>query len=408
VRKKGTAVYGKIMLFIIVALLTLLILSCPNPIDTTLALKVEDETPPVITIITPDQNTTNYYDSTIDISGVIKDFTDSGEKAGGSVNEVFYEEQYNKRINGNIDIASDGSFSFSFSTISPDQLSGTQYIVIIAIDWNDNIAEKVVTLYDKTTGPRITVFDHGPGDFNKYTSNTNVSVPATVATMTITGIVGLPTFYLKYDVEPEVGSPISGRDIAYDSGNGDFSFDFTPRDEGVSGELRFVLKAFDGKDSSTVFILTDDPFPPDLDDVTVAGDNTYLDLSFPGGIYHTGGTEPQAVDFSLSPVSGGTATDVSFSPVVFAITPSAGDDFIRLNIDVTGTPDGNESFDITAADLTDEVGNPISIGQDSFNLSLHDKAQPWVTRVYSTETAGSAFNSGDIPILVEFNEPVDD
>jgi hypothetical protein len=164
----------------------LMLASCPNPIDARLANKVEDTTPPVITILSPDPQQKNYFGSEVTITGTVTDFADSAGRVEGSVQSVTYEEQYNKRINGSVTLDDDGGFSFSFSTIDPDNiLSGTQIIVLTAADWNRNSATALVTLYDKTSGPIIIVFDHGPTDYNVYSS-------ALDAAMTITGQVELP------------------------------------------------------------------------------------------------------------------------------------------------------------------------------------------------------------------------
>ena len=372
----------------------LFVLSCPNPIDAVLARKVEDKTAPAITILTPDPAVKSYFGSEITITGIITDFADSAGQIRGSVKSLSYEEQYNKRIHGSVTPAADGSFSFSFSTIDPEMLSGTQVIVLTAVDWNENEATDFVTLYDKTTGPIIVVFDHGPTDYNVYSSARN-------AATTITGRVELPTTILTYDVEPAVGTPISGQNIAWDPVSGYFQFAFNPVTAGVSGQLRFVLKAFDGKDSSTVFILTDDPVAPQITSGTVAGNNGSVNLTFSEGIYHSGGTDPILADFTLSQVGG--PASAALSGLIGA--PAAGATSIGLGLAITGTPSGAETITISAVGLTDRVGNPLSPA--SISRSLHDKAGPVVQQVSSTLPAGSAYNAGDtVPVTVSFNEAV--
>jgi hypothetical protein len=372
----------------------LFVLSCPNPIDAVLARKVEDKTPPAITIISPDPAIKNYFGSEITITGTVTDFADSAGQVRGSVKSLSYEEQYNKRIHGSVTPAADGSFSLSFSTIDPEMLSGTQVIVLTAVDWNENEATDFVTLYDKTTGPIIVVFDHGPADYNVYSSARNAAIA-------ITGRVELPTTILTYDVEPAVGTPISAQNIAWDPVSGYFQFAFNPVTAGVSGQLRFVLKAFDGKDSSTVFILTDDPVAPQITSGTVAADNGSVNLTFSEGVYHSGGTDPILADFTLSQVGG--PASAALSGLIGA--PAAGATSIGLGLAITGTPSGAETITITGAGLTDRVGNPLSPA--SISRSLHDKAGPVVQQVSSTLPAGSAYNAGDtVPVTVSFNEAV--
>jgi hypothetical protein len=372
----------------------LLVLSCPNPIDAALARKVEDKTPPAITILAPNPAVKNYFGSEIIITGIVTDFADSAGQARGSVKSLSYEEQYNKRIHGSVTPAADGSFSFSFSTIDPEMLSGTQVIILTALDWNENKATDFVTLYDKTSGPIIVVFDHGPADYNAYSSALN-------AAMTIKGRVEVPTTILTYDVEPAAGPVISGQNIAWDTVSGYFQFNFNPVAAGVSGQLRFVLKAFDGKDSSTVFILTDDPVAPQITSATVAADNASVNLTFSEGVYHTGGTDPILADFTLSQVGG--PASAALSDLIGA--PAAGASSIDLGLAVSGQPSGAETITITGAGLTDRVGNPLSPA--SISRSLHDKTCPGVQQVSSTLPAGSAHKAGDvIPVTVTFNEAV--
>ena len=186
----------------------LLLASCPNPIDSALARKVEDQTPPEITILSPDPAVKNYFGSIITITGVV---TDSAGRAQGSIQSLSYEEQYNKRIHGStadgaVTLAADGGFTITFSAIDPEMLSGTQVIVLTAVDWNGNSATDFVTLYDKTSGPIIVVYDHGPLDYNKYSSALN-------AALTIRGRVEVPTITFKYDVEAEDVLVLSGQSI---------------------------------------------------------------------------------------------------------------------------------------------------------------------------------------------------
>ena len=382
----------------------LLLLSCPNPIDASLARKVEDQTAPAITILTPDPAVKNYFGSEITVTGIVEDSADPAGGSQGSIQSLSYEEQYNKRIHGStadggVTLAEDGGFALSFSAIDPEMLSGTQVIILTAVDWNGNSATDFVTLYDKTTGPIIVVFDHGPTDYNVYSSALNRA-------MTISGRVELPTTILTWDLEPAAGPGISGQNIAWDPSTGDFQFDFNPVAAAVSGQLRFILKAFDGKDSSTVFILTDDPVAPRLTSGSVAADNAGVNLVFSEGIYSAGAADPLPADFALAfTQGGGTATGAALTGL--SGPPAGGDTSIDLLLAVTGQPNGAETITLSGPGLTDRVGNPLAPAYDSLTLSLRDKTAPLVTQVSSPLPVGSAHNAGDVvPITVQFSEPV--
>jgi hypothetical protein len=400
-RKKPHASHRCITAVALGIFVTLVLLSCPNPIDSKLANQVEDELAPLVTIITPDPDLKYYYPSEILIEGIVKDYVDNAGGTAGEIASLTYEEQFNKRIAGVIDVAADGSFSFTIDTLRPEIIQGTQYIVVTAADWNGNTTEIIVTAYDKTTGPLIGV-DITSTD---YTSN-----PAAGLTYTITGVVGVPTFYLTYDVEPESGALISGEDIIYNQIDGEFSFNFTPSAAGVSGELKFILKAEDNDGpTSYIFYLQDDPVGPAYDVASaVTADNAYVDLVFSEGIYHAGGTAPLATDFSLG-WSGGSGSVTAVALGGFVGTPAAGDTSVRLALGVTGTPAGDETLSITGSNITDAVGNPLS--PESLNRNLTDKIAPVVMQVgVEAGYENDAYNHLDpalpIPVIVTFDGPV--
>ena len=334
------------------------------------------------------------------------DYADAERREAGDIQSVRYEEMYNKRVAGDITLAADGSFSFSFSSLFPEQLTGTQNLVITATDWNDNPSTAIVTLFDKVSGPAIQMDGHGPADYNVYSS-------ALDQDLVFTGLVGLPTFTLTYEVEPEFGADVPATVIGYTSGpsgSSPFSFTFNPVAKAVSGSLTFVLRANDGKPSSTTFILSDDPTPPAIPTSSIAGNNASVTLGFSEGIYHAGGTDPLAADFAVSDFNagGGTASGVNILGFAGA-PPAAGATSITLNIAVVGTPDGHETFRIrpAAAALTDRVGNPMPVTNTSGLLTLADQAGPQVTQVSSTAAAGSAHKAGaSLVLTVQFNETV--
>ncbi len=382
----------------------LLLLSCPNPIDASLARKVEDQTAPLITILVPDPLVKTYFSSVITISGTAEDFADAAGRRSGSVQSLSYEEQYNKRIHGStadggVTLAADGSFSLTIDAINPEMLSGTQVIILTAVDWNGNSSTDFVTLYDKTTGPLIAIYDHEPTDYNWYSSALN-------AALTIRGKVELPTFILTYDVEADGLPVISNVGIPWGS-SGEFEFDFNPFAAGASGQLKFILKANDGANqSSTIFYLTDDPVAPRLTSGAVAADNASVNLVFSEGIYHTGAADPLLTDFALVFAKGsGTATNTALTGLSGA--PMGGVTSIDLGIAVTGQPSGAETITLSGPSLTDRVGNPLSPAYGSVTLSLRDKTAPVVTQVSSTLPLGSARNAGKaVPITITFSEPV--
>jgi hypothetical protein len=392
---RGVASFA-IVLFI---LLSLILSSCPTPIDDSLASQVEDTTPPVITIVNPDLSSTYYYPAVIVVDGIVADFVDSAGSSQGSVESLHFEEQYDKRVQGDVAVAADGSFSFSINTYGPPALQGTLYIVVTATDWNGNVGEVTIPAFDKTTGPDITMLGDTPGLYD-YSS----ALPGVIY---FDGVVDPSAFYLRYSMEnPEGTIRISDQNIGFGV-NGNFTIAFDPDSPVVSGTVKFILEAFDGLESSRIFYVQDDPDPPQFDTVIseVEFNNTYIDLFFTEPIYHIGGIDPLETDFTATPVTvpGGTATMGGFVG-----TPVAGDDTVRLALTVTGTPTGSENLLITTSNITDKVGNPLS--PTSISLELRDKTPPTVLQV-RTDPAyqNNSYKSGtSIPIIVEFNEPINE
>jgi len=380
-------------------LLAGLLVSCPNPIDQKLAWQVEDTSAPVVTIIDPDPNIKYFYLSEIKVDGIVVDYVGKAGGTEGTVASLHYEEQYNERIHGDIDIQSDGSFSFSFSTINPEKLQGTLYIVISATDWNENTSETIVTAYDKTTGPLIVIYDWE--DFDPYSSNDK-----TDQDITVDGRVDYtsPLMSMKYTVEPGMGTPFSG---IVNPVSGEFSFTFNPSAEGASGQLKIIVEATDMEGTSNeILYLNDDPDPPKFDHASsyVSSDNTTVKLVFSEGIYHTGQSAPLNEDFTLIFTAGsGTVTGVTKTGLVGS--PAPGDTDIVMNISSDGIAYGDEVITITASNITDHVGN--AIDPSSLDLNLSDQIEPTVVSVDTTLAEGTAMNhEQDVPITVSFSEPV--
>jgi hypothetical protein len=393
----------------IVILTALIITSCPLPLDDTLLAEVVDTVPPIINITSPDQNVKNYYGSTITITGTIVDYSDEKRTIAGSVTSVTYEEQYNKRINGTVTLGDGGSFTITLSTTDPEQLTGTQFIVITTTDWNGNITEYTVTLFDKTTGPALTITDHEIGDFNTYSH----LLPA----FTITGTVAMPAIYVKYAVEPGTGTAVPDtfitdfntvQDQVFPGPPGSFRFSFDPAAASVSGPLTITIKSSDGDyKSSKDFVLADDDVKPTIASHTFPS-NTTLTATLSEGVYTTadGVTGSNAVtetDFDLK--LDGTPLTWNFST-----SPTEGTELLEIAI-TSGLPspaDGTEqlTFAPKTGEIFDRVGNPANPATFLYSGYLYDQLAPTLISasqvdknliriVFSENVAAGALDTGN-------------
>lgn len=142
-----------------------LLLSCPPPFEDTLTQQVGDELGPKIVISSPLEGST--YRSTITVTGTISDdVADTGD-GKGSLARAHYSLPYTTpTIEGEIDIAEDGTFSFTCST---ENLTGEQKIIITAQDWNWNLTVSELTLINWSDGPYIELST--PEDAQYYSSS---------------------------------------------------------------------------------------------------------------------------------------------------------------------------------------------------------------------------------------------
>jgi len=112
--------------------------SCPVPIDLTGSQRLEDSTKPTIVIVTPVDGTT--YEQAVSMTGTVVD--------DGLLSTVSYTVKgvLGELATGTVpatDIAADGTFTFSFSTVS---FTGPVLVEVEAADWNDNTASDSVQL----------------------------------------------------------------------------------------------------------------------------------------------------------------------------------------------------------------------------------------------------------------------
>ncbi len=170
------------ILFISVLMILFSIMSCPEPITEDVVAKVEDTGSPSIIVTSPSNN--SIYRSSVTFEGKVSD------DAKNSIEKFSFDVQ-NRPISGGVTItsgnvsqdvsaglitvdydSSSGSFSFTFSTVDPDILTGRLFVDLTAVDWNGNTAEETVILYENTDGPYVELTTPAAGDI--YSGNMNI------------------------------------------------------------------------------------------------------------------------------------------------------------------------------------------------------------------------------------------
>ncbi len=152
---------------VVAALIAALFTACPNPIPTTLASQVSDETGPVITIAAPEEGAV--YQSTVTVTGTAED-GDAGAAGGAVTISSVSLSVPAAEISRDVELADDGAFSTQFSTAG---LSSTVTFTVTATDWNGNVTAVSRSLENDLVGPHIVISE--PADCSAYATVVRVS-----------------------------------------------------------------------------------------------------------------------------------------------------------------------------------------------------------------------------------------
>jgi len=113
-----------------------------------------------------------------------------------------------------------------------------------------------------------------------------------------------------------------------------------------------------------------DRLAPTISSASMDSDNEYLEVVFSEGVYASGGGDLVAADFSLTfRPNGGTATNAALSSLT-----RVSDSRYRLNLAITGTPDGNETVEAepaSASSIYDAADNPMSAAESTGEVHLN-------------------------------------
>ncbi|MCO6368208.1 hypothetical protein GBO35_15830, partial [Roseivirga pacifica] len=164
--------------------------------------------------------------------------------------------------------------------------------------------------------------------------------------------------------------------------------------------------------------ILNDLVDPYITGVSLAADNSYIDVTFNEGVYedNCGGGGLTAADFDLK-ISGGSATFNTISSVkqnnstvdASASALSGGETTIRIFFSVTGTPDGGETLevDLQANEVFDINGRTAIADQTANNTAaMNDKAAPRISSIVRQSPTKSHTNADQVSWDVTFTEEV--
>jgi hypothetical protein len=138
-----------------------LFLSCPNPFDRTLSSQATDKTPPIISLLSPQDGSS--YQSIVTVSGTVSDGV-AGRVAALGLSVPGAE------IEMPLVLGEGGAFSRAFSTAGINQ---PIILTLRAVDWNGNLATRSVTLFNAAAGPYVDITE--PADMSYYSSVVRVA-----------------------------------------------------------------------------------------------------------------------------------------------------------------------------------------------------------------------------------------
>lgn len=141
----------------LIAGIVMVLSGCLNPLDESDITQSADTTAPTIGITSPTEN--QHYLEAITLSGTVTDSVDGG--SGGRISSASYQVSgiLGERDPVALSIDQSGAFSATISTLD---LDGDFTITVSARDWNDNIAQRIVTLRDP--GVELPSFSVSAGD----------------------------------------------------------------------------------------------------------------------------------------------------------------------------------------------------------------------------------------------------
>jgi hypothetical protein len=145
---------------------------------------------------------------------------------------------------------------------------------------------------------------------------------------------------------------------------------------------------------------------PIIESFSVPNNNSYIDIVFSKGVFadNEALTIVEASNFSIENFSASGSTAISISSIEAIDTDDivGCDKSIRLNLNLTGTPDGAETFNIGATGVYDVFGNAIVADSAEVTLNGLDAAtQALLTEAASegdTAASGTSLNELDIAI----------
>jgi hypothetical protein len=310
------------------------LLACPQPFQVDELSVLQDSVAPSITISSPGE--ADYFDSIVTVTGSAIDLDDEGEprqlEDPAAIPAMSFSVS-GEDVEGDIEVADDGTFEFSFSTLS---FESDIVVLIRAADSSGNDVVNELALRRNAQGPFISITE--PTDSGIYLSS--ITLAGTVKDGRDKDSSG-EVANLSYTV---VGESIAD-DLAFDPETGEFQ---TTLDlAGINRDsltLRLEAEDLHGDLTVTSLQLTNDGVGPALS-VTSPGDFTYYStvVELSGTVEDPAGAVSEVASISYAIPGSSIGGNLSFA-----------DGSFNSIID-TSNLSGNNVIEVTAEDLNGNV-----------------------------------------------------
>ncbi|MDA3957014.1 hypothetical protein, partial [Oceanispirochaeta sp.] len=189
----------KFLVYSILIIVSLIFVSCPDPLTEDMVTAAQDKLPPVIEVYSPGNNET--YLSTVEFSVFVRDDAKNEDDGAGDIASISFAVSNDDFRGGLINIGSAGQvtqdpdggpdsidydpdtgiIAFSVSTIEPNILNSLISVTITVTDRNNNVTEEQVSLFE-SEGPitDIKLVDE-ENNVNKYLAEKYITMSGTVS-----------------------------------------------------------------------------------------------------------------------------------------------------------------------------------------------------------------------------------
>ncbi len=281
-------------------------------------------------------------------------------------------------------VVSTGGNSYEATRVM--QAGDTEGVVAFTIDFADAVGNTGIQVTATTDASSVTFDETIPILNNVSITSNNANSALAIAGNTVTiSFTSNETLIWSPAVTID-GNPA---DTVNDLGGNNYSATRVMQLGDTEGVIAFMIDFADsaGNAGAQVTVTTDsssvsyDESAPQINISSLEEDNLYVDITFSEGVYNTssGSGALETTDFAIIFIqNGGGATGVTIANVTKNDnnTLLGGETIVRVHLNISGYPSGDETIEITPADgssIFDAAGNPVQVTETTGLLTLNEQ-----------------------------------